>query len=398
MRVSVSPSARAGPRCQSLMSCERSFSAVDTLGTANSVNGKETEAMTFVGCDLHTRQQQVAVLDTTTGEIHEQQLPHEGTTVEDFYAALPRPVTVGIESTGYAIWFHTLLQRLGHTVLVGDAAKIRAMVVRKTKTDRRAARHILDLLRHDRFPTIWLPDPATRELRALLMHRLRLVRIQTMLKNGVQALALNQGLVRGSKLLRRAGLALLGTLRTHLAHLDEAIAAAALAHPEAPRLLTHPGVGPLTALATVVVLGTVSRFPDSKHVVSYVGLAPTLNASADKYRLGKITKQGSTLLRFVLGQAAAHAARLDPDLIRTYRTLAPRRGRSKARVAVARKLLVRLFIMLRDHIDYDEFRRRGRAPAAAPGSGGCALTPASHRHSFQCGRARSDSWSAMTAH
>ena len=163
--------------------------------------------MTFVGCDLHTRQQQVAVLDTTTGEIREQQLLHEGTTVEDFYAALPRPVTVGIESTGYAIWFHALLQRLGHTVLVGDAAKIRAMVVRKTKTDRRDALHILDLLRHDRFPTIWLPDPATRELRALLMHRMRLVRIQTMLKNGVQALALNQGLVRGSKLLRTAGLA-----------------------------------------------------------------------------------------------------------------------------------------------------------------------------------------------
>jgi transposase len=219
------------------------------------------------------------------------------------------------------------------------------------------------------------------------MHRMRLIRIQTMLKNGVQALALNQGLVRGAKLLRRAGLAqlqalplppytaqrrdqsldLLDTLRTHLEHLDDAIATAALAHPDAPRLLTHPGVGPLTALATVVVLGTISRFPDSKHVVSYVGLAPTLHASADKYRLGKITKQGSTLLRFVLGQAATHAARLDPDLKRTYCTLGQRRGRSKAKVAVARKLLVRLFIMLRDHIEYDEFRRRGRAPAAAPG-------------------------------
>jgi transposase len=116
-----------------------------------------------------------------------------------------------------------------------------------------------------------------------------------------------------------------------------------------------------------VVLGTVSRFPDSKHVVSYVGLAPALNASADKYRLGKITKQGSALLRFVLGQAAAHASRLDPELTRTYRTLAQRRGRAKAKVAVARKLLVRLFITLRDHIDYDEFRRRGRAPVVAPG-------------------------------
>jgi len=343
--------------------------------------------MTFVGCDLHTRSQQVAVLDTRTGEVSEHQLVHEGLAVEEFYAALPWPVTVGIESTGYAIWFHALMQCLGHTLLVGDAAQIRAMVVRKTKTDRRDARHMLELLRHDRFPTIWVPDPATRDLRALLTHRMRLDRIRTMVKNGLHAIALNYRLVRGAKLLRQAGLAqlqalalpphtaqrrdhslqLLTGLNAQIRELDDAITTAALAHPEAPRLITHPGVGALTALATIVVLGPVARFSDSKHVVSYVGLAPALNASADKYHLGHITKQGSTLLRFVLGQAAAHAARLDPDLIRTYRTLAPRRGRSKARVAVARKLLVRLFIMLRDHIDYDEFRRRGRAPAAAPG-------------------------------
>src|SRR6266567_2422421 len=151
---------------------------------------KEADAMTFVGCDLHTRMQQVAVLDTRTGEVSERQLAHDGSAVEEFYAAWPGPVTVGIESTGYATWFHTLIQRLGHTLLVGDAAKIRAMVVRKTKTDRRDALHLLDLLRHDRFPTVWVPDPATRDLRALLAHRMRLVRIRTMVKNGLHAIAL----------------------------------------------------------------------------------------------------------------------------------------------------------------------------------------------------------------
>ena len=84
--------------------------------------------MTFVGCDLHTRKQQVAVLDTDTEEVSEHQLVQDGTAVEAFYAALPRSVTVGIESTGYAVWFNILMQRLGHTLLVGDAAKIRAMV------------------------------------------------------------------------------------------------------------------------------------------------------------------------------------------------------------------------------------------------------------------------------
>jgi transposase len=88
-------------------------------------------------------------------------------------------------------------------------------------------------------------------------------------------------------------------------------------------------------------------------------------ASAEKYHLGRITKQGSPLLRFVLGQAAAHAARMDPDLKRIYGALVHRRGRPKAKAAVARKLLVRLFIMLRDQIDYDEFRRRGRTALVA---------------------------------
>jgi transposase len=207
-----------------------------------------------------------------------------------------------------------------------------------------------------------------------------------MVKNGLHAIALNYRLTRGAKLLRQAGLAQLQALalpphtpqrRDHslqrlaglnaqIRELDDAITTAALAHPDAPRLITHPGVGALTALATIVVLGPVTRFPDSKHVVSYVGLAPALNASADKHHLGHITKQGSTLLRFALGQAASHAARMDVDLRRAYFTIMHRRGRPTAKVALARKLLVRLFIMLRDQIDYDEFRRRGRRmPATA---------------------------------
>src|SRR6266403_1761840 len=276
---------------------------------------QEAALMTIVGCDLHTRKQQVAVLHADTGEVVEQELLHAGDAVEQFYRTLPRPVIVGIESTGYALWFHELMQHLGHTLLVGEAAKIRAMVVRKTKTDRRDAQHLLDLLKHDRFPAVWIPDPATLDL--------------------------------------------LAWLEAHIAGLDARIAAAAAAHPGARLLLTHPGVGALTALTTVLVLGPTARFPGSKHVVSYVGLAPAVSASADTCHLGQITKQGSTLLRWVLGQAAPLAARADADLHRVYRTLIHRRGRPKARVAVARKLLVRLFIMVRDQIDYAEFRRRG---------------------------------------
>jgi transposase len=342
--------------------------------------------MTFVGCDLHSRSQQVAVLNTDTGEVQEQRLAHEGQAVEQFYSSLPRPVTIGVESIGYAQWFHALIQRQGHTLRVGDAARIRAMVPRKTKTDRRDAAHLLRLLVEDRFPVIWLPDPCVRDLRALVAHRMRLVRMRTMVKNGLHAIALNHRLATGSALFTRRGraqlqalalpphltqrrdesLELLSWLDAHINPLNEQIAAAAEADDQARRLMTHPGVGPLTALATVLVLGPVTRFPTSKHVVSYIGLAPSVAASAAKCRLGHITKQGNALLRYILGQAGQLAARSDPDLRRLYSAVMHRHGRAKAKVAVARKLLVRLYIMARDQIDYAEFRARGRRPHAHP--------------------------------
>jgi transposase len=346
--------------------------------------------MTLVGCDLHARKQQVAVLDTITGEVREEQLSHDGDAVERFYSTLSPPVTVAVESTGYAVWFHALIRQLGHTLFVGDASKIRAMVVRKTKTDRRDALHLLELLRHERLPLIWVPDPETRDLRALLAHRMRFVRLRTTVLNGLQAIALSHRLVAGSRRLTRGRVAQLARLplSPHLARrrdeslelvswldqrirgLDTLLDEAVEAEPAARRLLTHPGVGPVTALTTVVVLGPVSRFPGSKEVTSYVGLAPTLHASADKHHLGQITKQGSPLLRFVLVQAASIAARYDDDLKQVYVALVRRRGHAKAKVAVARRLLVRLFIMLRDRIDYEEFRRRGRSQRS------CEVPPA----------------------
>jgi transposase len=331
--------------------------------------------MTLVGVDLHTRDQRVALLDTGTGDLQELRLHHDGDGVERFYAALPPPVTVVIESTGYALWFHALMQRLGHTLVVGDAAKIRATVVRRTKTDRRDARHILTLLREDWFPAIWVPDPDVRDVRALVAHRMRLVRARTMVRNGVHAIALNYRLILGASLFTRRGVAQLQqlSLPTHIAHrreesldllawldgriavLDARIAELAEADPEARRLMTHPGVGPLTAVTTRLVLGPVDRFPTSKHVVSYVGLTPAIASSAGKHHLGGITKQGNRLLRFVLGQAGHTALRGDPDLKHLYYRVLRRRGKARAKVAVARALLVRLYIMRRDQIDDPSF-------------------------------------------
>jgi transposase len=144
---------------------------------------------------------------------------------------------------------------------------------------------------------------------------------------------------------RDESLVLIGRLDAQIAELERCLATAAEADAEAGRLMTHPGVGPLTALATLVILGPVERFPTSKHVVSYVGLAPAVASSAGKQRVGRITKQGNTMLRHILGQAAQSAVRQDPALKRLYHRVLQRRGKARAKVAAARALLVRLYIM-----------------------------------------------------
>jgi transposase len=146
--------------------------------------------------------------------------------------------------------------------------------------------------------------------------------------------------------------------------------------------MTHPGVGPVTALATDVFLGDAKRFVDGKTLASYVGIIPREHSSGGKQRFGGVTKQGSPLLRFLWCEAGAHAVRRDPELQRFYRRKLVQKGLGKARVAVARKLGIRLWIMLRDEIDYEEFCRRGQkqqSGAACAGMPGTANGVNNHR-------------------
>jgi transposase len=138
--------------------------------------------------------------------------------------------------------------------------------------------------------------------------------------------------------------------------------------------MTHPGVGPVTSLATEVFLGDPKRFVDGKALASYVGLIPGERSSGRRQRLGKVTKQGSPLLRFLWGEAGAHAVRRDPELKRFYRRKLVQKGLGKARAAVARKLGIRLWIMLRGEIDYQEFCRRGQKQQSGAGCAGMPET------------------------
>ena len=325
--------------------------------------------MIIIGCDIHTRFQQIAMLDPTTGEIIERRLEHENGEAEKFYATLPSPARVGIEATINAQWFERTLRRYHHELWIGDAAEIRAARVRKQKTDSRDALHILDLLLTNRFPQIWIPSPAERDVRPLVRHRHKLVRFRTSVMNQLHGLAISQGLCRKRKLWSRVGrrelealaldpwarrrrqelLQLLDQLNPWIADLDRAVMQEAQSCPEAVQLMKEAGVGPVTALAFVLTIGPVSRFQRSKQVVSYLGLNPSEESSGGKQRLGSISKQGNSMMRHLLVEAAQTASKFDPELRRYYQRLKFRRGHSGvAKVAIARKLAVRLYWKLRE--------------------------------------------------
>jgi transposase len=334
------------------------------------------------------------LLNTTTGEVEEKRLAHPEE-AEKYYRALAsanETVRIGMEASGHARWFERLVAELQFDLWIGDAAAIPAKRVRKQKTDRQDAQLILSLLLEDRFPKIWVPSSENRDLRQLLWHRHRMVQARTRVMNQLQAVALNEGLHCKNKLWRERGrqqlesfalapwasrrrhdlLELLDRLNPVIAELTQAIEREVENYPAAQRLKTHPGVGVLTALAFVLILGDAERFHCGKQVASYLGVVPLEDSSGNRRRLGHITKQGSSIVRFLLVEAAQVTVRSLPEWRSKYFHLALRRGRKIAKVAMARRLAVQLFWMMRKEWDYEQLKKFG-SHAGQPG----------HRHGVQ---------------
>ena len=346
--------------------------------------------MLIIGCDYHPGFQQIAYVDTETGEWQERKLAHPKE-AEEFYRALHEQwdgIRVGMEASGHARWFERLLAELKIELWTGDAAKIRAKRVRKKKTDREDARHILHLLLKDDFPKIWVPSWDNRDLRQLLWHRHRMVQMRTRIMNQLQAVALNEGLRCKKRLWRKHGrpqlesirlapwasrrrrdlLELLDRLNPTIAELTQLIEQEVAKNPLAQRLMTHPGVGALTALAFVLIIGEAERFECGKQIAAYLGLVPEEDSSGESRRLGHISKQGSGLMRFFLVEAAQVTVRSDAEWRNKFFHLAMRRGRKIAKVAMARRLAVRLYWMWRKQWDYEQLKKFG-PHAGQPGTG-----------------------------
>ena len=337
--------------------------------------------MIIIGCDYHPGFQQIACVNTETGELDERRLNHREE-AEQFYWDLEGrgfAIRVGMEASGHGHWFERLLGELHFELWIGDAAAIKTKRVRKQKTDRQDAQLLLTLMMEDRFPRIWVPGPENRDLRQLLWHRHRLVQMRTRIMNQLHVVALNEGVRRKKALWRPAGrkeleslvlapwasrrrqdlLDLLDQLTPKIQELSRALEEEVEKREVARRLMTHPGVGPLTALAFELVIGSPARFRCGKQIASYVGLVPAEDSSGDRRRLGHISKQGNSLVRFLLVEAAQVTVRTQPQWRSKFFHLAMRRGRKIAKVAMARKLAVHLYWMWRQGWDYERLKQFG---------------------------------------
>jgi transposase len=341
--------------------------------------------MNIIGCDFHPSWQQICWLDKETGETGEKKLMHASGEAEKFYQQIPSPALIGMEATGNCQWFVEMVKAAGHEVWIGDAARIRASEMRQQKHDRRDAALLLQLLLEGRFPRIWTPSSEQRDLRQLLIHRNKLVRLRAQAKNGLQHLAMNQGVQKkrrlwsaaGQKLLRELPLApwasrrredllsVMALLDQQIGSLDMAVKEAAEKDSNARLLMTQPGVGPVTSLAFVLTMGDVTRFGRGKQVASYLGLIPREYSSGGHQRLGSISKQGNRFMRMLLVEAAQVAVRCDPQMRQEYLHRCHAKPKGVAKVAAARKLAIRLYWMLRTQKRYPEIvsiESRSRVP------------------------------------
>ena len=333
----------------------------------------------YIGVDFHPHQQTVAWCETETGETKTVDLAHNLETVRRFYASFPGPAIVGIEASARATWFENMLFETNHKLFVGNPVLIRKRAISRHKNDRRDAELILTLLMRDEFPSIWRRPPESSRILEVLRLRQNLVRQRTQTYNRLQCLAHNAGLPKGrmktsafqqkikdlemeeTDAMQRSHLfRLLENFDGQIGELETWLRKKAAPDAKVKLLMTQKGVGYLTALTVVHTVGDVSRFTRlGRQVTSFAGFDSLDDSSAGKVRFGPISKAGSSLLRFQLGQAAQIAARFDPRLKGFYKRLAKKKPRGVAKTAAARKLLVKLSIMLRDNITAEEFDRRG---------------------------------------
>ena len=319
----------------------------------------------YVGIDVHRKRSQVAVV-TGDGTVQLNKNVVSGSApMLRLIGDLPGGTPVASGAAFGWSWLAELLEDYGFEAHLVHPLRCKAIASARLKNDKVDAAILAQLLRADLLPEAWIAPAQVRQLRALLRHRISLVRLATQLRNRIHAVAADHGHDRSASYWTGPGrgwlaeldlpavsreiitdcLAVIDALTVLTDRLDGELHQHAKADPRVKALRTLPGVGEFTALVMVAEIGDISRFPSARKLASWAGLTPTVRGSDLKVRHGHISKQGSVWLRWALNQAA-QTARRSPEFAATYSSIAQRRGKKIATIAIARKLLTRAWHLL----------------------------------------------------
>lgn len=322
----------------------------------------------YIGIDLHKAKSFVTRMDERGRILEQVNLSHATGALQRYVTTLPPDARIAVEATGNWMWLYELIEDRQPDLVLAHPLKTKAIASARIKTDKIDATTLAHLLRADLLPAAYIPPRAIRDTREVLRYRASLGRLRTQLKNKLAALVGKTGValptqrawgVKSRRVLAQAPLRecyrvvsegyfrLLDALTAEIQAVTKRLEGLAAADPQAQLLCTMPGIGAYSALLILSEIGDVHRFPDSRHLCSYAGLVPAVHASGGQTRLGRLTKQGSAWLRWILVELSVHAINGAPQFRQLYWRVAKKHGRHPARIAVARAMLKTLYAMLK---------------------------------------------------
>jgi transposase len=321
-----------------------------------------------IGIDLHKAKSFVTRLNGRGRVLEQVELPHANGALEQYLKRVPADTRIAVEATGNWMWLYELIEDRHPDLVLAHPLKTKAIASARIKTDKIDATTLAHLLRADLVPAAYIPPRAVRDTREILRYRASLVRLRVQVKNKLAAILGKTGTrpptktafgVKSRRFLATVPVrpcyrvALDGYLRCltrlteEIEQVTQTITAQAAADPQAQLLCTMPGIGAYSALLILSEIGDVHRFPDSRHLCSYAGLVPSVHASGGRTRLGRLTKQGSSWLRWILVELSVHAITGAPQFRQLSYRVAKKHGRNTGRVAVARAMLKTIYAMLK---------------------------------------------------
>jgi transposase len=332
--------------------------------------------MYYTGIDLHKKTSFITTIDNSGKIVFRRNFANREEDILDYFVSLDGPTEIVIESTCSWYWLHDLLKAHNFDVVISNPLKTKAIASAKIKNDKVDSHMLAQLLRADLIATVHVCNLKTRKLKELLRHRQRLVRDATRMKNRIHMLLMKNNIsfavrdlfgVKGMKCLKatdlpsyhqqqlKSYLSLYDCLTEQIEPLTKQVRELAQQDPIAQLLMTIPGIGPITAMFIIAEIEDISRFPSYRNLSSYAGLVPCLDASADKSRTGRITKQGSPYLRSALVEAAHVIPRMKKTRLNVFfRKRIVRAGYQKAIVATAHKMLQVVYYVLKNQTPYQE--------------------------------------------